>query len=126
MNCKIIVIDEFKKDVKKLLKKYHSLKDELIHLQEQLLENPRMGALIYKNTYKIRVAVKSKGKGKSGGLRLITYIVEIQIEESKNEQNIVIFLAAIYDKYEMENISNHNLRKIISEINNELDNEETK
>jgi mRNA-degrading endonuclease RelE of RelBE toxin-antitoxin system len=68
MNCRIIVVDDFKRDAKKLLKKYLSLKDELAALQEQLLQNPRMGTLIHENVYKIRLAVKSKGKGKSGGL----------------------------------------------------------
>lgn len=62
MNCKIIAIDDFKRDAKKLLKKYSSLKSELEELQEQLFENPRMGMLIFENTYKIRLAVKSKGK----------------------------------------------------------------
>lgn len=125
MNCKIIAIDDFKRDAKKLLKKYSSLKSELEELQEQLFENPRMGMLIFENTYKIRLAVKSKGKGKSGGLRLITHVVEleIKIEESKN-QDFTIFLLAIYDKSEMENIANKDLKDLINEINEELDREE--
>jgi len=56
------------------IKKYRSLKDELKGLSEELESNPRKGALIGEDTYKIRVAVKSKGKGKSGGMRIITYV----------------------------------------------------
>ncbi len=127
MNCKIIAIDAFKKDAKKLLKKYVSLKDELAQLQAQLLDNPRMGTRIHENTYKIRLAVKSKGKGKSGGMRVITYVVEVevQVEESVTEQGITIFLLTIYDKSEVENIADQDLQNLINEINTELNDEDT-
>ncbi len=107
------------------MKKFVSLKDELFALETQLLENPRMGTLIHQNIYKIRLAVKSKGKGKSGGLRVISYVVEVQIqvEENIKEQEISIFLLTIYDKSEMENIPNKILQNLIDEVNNELDNE---
>ena len=65
MKCKIVAIDDFSKDAKRLGKKYVSLKGELKELESQLLENPRMGVLIRENTYKIRLAVKSKGKVKA-------------------------------------------------------------
>jgi hypothetical protein len=68
MNCKIIAIDDFRRDTKRLIKKYASLKSELIELQEQLMKNPKMGIRIHENTYKIRLAVKSKGqKRRSAG-----------------------------------------------------------
>lgn len=126
MNCKIIAIDDFKRDAKKLLKKYISLKEELVQLQAQLLENPRMGTLIHEKTYKIRLAVKSKGKGKSGGMRVITYVVEVEFQIGENimEQDITIFLLAIYDKSETENISDKDLQNLIKEINTELNNED--
>jgi len=130
MNYRTILIDEFKKDAKKLLKKYASLRNELAELEQQLLENPKIGTLISKNTYKIRLAVKSKGKGKRGGLRVITHIIEVLIDilekdEAKNtEDETLIVLVAIYDKSEMENISESYLQDIISEINDKLDKEE--
>jgi len=125
MNCKIIATAEFRKDAKKLLKKFSSLKEELIQLEKQLLDNPRMGQLVFKNTYKIRLAVKSKGKGKSGGMRVITYVVEfvIDLDENNNDNEVTIFLAAIYDKSEMENISDKDLKNLIDEIKSELENE---
>jgi mRNA-degrading endonuclease RelE of RelBE toxin-antitoxin system len=126
MNCRDVAISAFRKDAKKLLKKYASLKSELEFLGNQLLENPRLGKHIHENTYKIRLSVKSKGKGKSGGLRVITHIVEIelQVEEKENEQDITVFLVAIYDKSEMEDISESKLKALIQEVNSELDNEE--
>jgi mRNA-degrading endonuclease RelE of RelBE toxin-antitoxin system len=126
MNYNIIAIDDFKKDAKKLLKKYNSLKDELAELEKLLLENPRMGTLIHEDTYKIRLAVKSKGKGKSGGMRIITHVVEVEIkvEENKTEQNITVYLLTIYDKSDMENIADKDLKYLINMVNIELDNEE--
>jgi mRNA-degrading endonuclease RelE of RelBE toxin-antitoxin system len=113
MNCRVIAIDGFKRDAKKLLKKYTSLKQELAELGQALLQTPRMGVLITDNTYKIRLAVKSKGKGKSGGLRVITHVVEIEIQVQENdyEQDYTIFLMTIYDKSEMENISESIIKK---------------
>ncbi|MBP7535232.1 MAG: hypothetical protein KA783_12350 [Chitinophagales bacterium] len=118
MNYNIFVIDNFKKEAKPLLKKYPSLRNELEALQEQLLENPRMGVKITENMYKIRLAVKSKGRGKSGGMRVLTYVWEIltKLEEDEDKSETTIFLAAIYDKSEEENISNKDIERIIDEI----------
>jgi mRNA-degrading endonuclease RelE of RelBE toxin-antitoxin system len=125
MNCKIIAIDDFNRDAKRLAKKYASLKGELKELEAQLLANPRMGILIRENTYKIRFAVKSKGRGKSGGLRIITHLIELEIEisESEMEQDITIILVAIYDKSEVQNIDDAYLRSVIEDIEAELEDE---
>ena len=126
MKCRVVAIDDFNKDAKKLGKKYVSLKGELKELENQLLENPRMGVLIRENTYKIRLAVKSKGKGKSGGMRIITYVVEVEIkvEENKPEKDFTVILVAIYDKSEMENLPDKQLRDLIDDIETELNDEE--
>jgi len=126
MKCRIVAIDDFNKDAKRLGKKYVSLKGELKELENQLLENPRMGVLIRENIYKIRLAVKSKGKGKSGGMRIITYVVEVEIEveENEKEQDFTVILVAIYDKSEMENLPDKQLRDLIDDIELELDEEE--
>jgi mRNA-degrading endonuclease RelE of RelBE toxin-antitoxin system len=122
MNCKIIAINDFNRDAKR---KYASLKGELRELEAQLLANPRMGTLIRENTYKIRLAVKSKGRGKSGGLRIITHLIELEIEisESEMEQDITVILVAIYDKSEVENIDDAYLRSVIEDIEAELEDE---
>lgn len=72
MNYKVDTIPHFERRAKKLIKKYPSLKSELKDLIVQLTLNPVKGIPVQKNCYKIRIAIKSKGKGKSGGARIIT------------------------------------------------------
>ena len=118
MRSKVIVIDNFKREAKPLLKKYPSLKNELEVLRLQLLDTPRMGIQITDNVYKIRLAVKSKGRGKSGGMRIITFVWEIALEMAEDEDTseTIIFLASIFDKSEEENISDKDLERLIDEI----------
>lgn len=82
-----------------------------------------MGIMITENLYKIRLAVKSKGRGKSGGMRVITYVWEVSVEivESENPSETIVFLASIYDKSEEENISDKDITKLIDEIEDMLD-----
>jgi mRNA-degrading endonuclease RelE of RelBE toxin-antitoxin system len=60
----------FEKDAKKLLKKYASLRNELIELGDELAENPTLGIPLGKDCYKIKIGIKSKGKGSRGGARV--------------------------------------------------------
>ena len=107
MNYKIIPVEKFKKEAKQLIKKYPSLKSELAVLNQMLSANPTSGTSLGNNTYKIRISIKSKGKGKSGGARVITYMVTEKKE---------VYLLTIYDKAELETIDNKTLLKIISSI----------
>jgi mRNA-degrading endonuclease RelE of RelBE toxin-antitoxin system len=127
MNCNIIAIDGFHRDVKRLSKKYLSLKSDLKGLEAQLLQTPRTGVMIRENTYKIRLAVKSKGRGKSGGMRIITYVleVEVQIEENEKQQTFTVILVAIYDKSEVENMTDKELRTLIDEIEMDINDSDT-
>lgn len=86
---------------------------ELQALSVELKENPRMGILIAEDTYKIRLAVKSKGSGKSGGMRVITYVHAIIVE---SEENIQVYLLTIYDKSKFDNISDSYLKSVIESI----------
>lgn len=72
MSYSIELTDNFKKEAKKLQKKYPSLKSELEELGNTLAENPTTGTHLGNNVYKIRLAIKSKGKGKRGGARVMT------------------------------------------------------
>ena len=63
--------EKFKKEAKKLIKKYHSVKNELAELNKNLSEQPKLGTPLGYNAYKIRLAIKSKGAGKSHGARII-------------------------------------------------------
>lgn len=95
-------------------------------MQGQLLENPRMGTLIKKNTYKIRLGVKSKGRGKSGGVSIITHVIEIEMEvsENENDQDFTVILVSIYDKSEIDNLTEKQLRDLLEEIETNLESEE--
>ncbi|MEK7435194.1 MAG: type II toxin-antitoxin system RelE/ParE family toxin [Cyanobacteriota bacterium] len=113
MKYDIITTLNFKKEAKPLLKKYKSLKNELINLEKELLENPKKGTPLGNETYKIRLSIESKGKGKSGGARVISHL-EIDLKIDKETTNI--FLVTIYDKSEMESISKKEIDKLIKEI----------
>jgi len=68
MSYEVRVVDEFKKDVKKLLKKYRSIKTDILNLIEKLEEDYNIGINLGSNLYKIRVKNSDIG-GKSGGYR---------------------------------------------------------
>ncbi len=111
MNYRIIATKNFEKEVKRLVKKFPSLKSDLEILEKRLCENPFIGDPIGKKAYKIRLAVKSKGKGKRGGMRIITYIeLDLLIIDLTN-----VYLLTIYDKSESETITNAELRRLIDE-----------
>ncbi len=74
MSYKIIAISNFRKEAKKLYKKYPSLKGELFELGKELSIQPALGTPLGNNCYKIRTAISSKGRGKSGGGRVICYV----------------------------------------------------
>ena len=93
MSYKIELSEHFKKEAKRLVKKYPSLKRELAELFKALEDNPTLGALIGNNVYKIRLAIASKGKGKSGGARVISYL---QISDTS------VLLLSIYNKGDKE------------------------
>jgi len=75
MSYKVLTIPPFDKQLKRLAKKYPSLKNEFAELLESLEQEPEQGTNLGNNCYKIRIAIASKGKGKSGGARVITNFV---------------------------------------------------
>ncbi|EON74728.1 hypothetical protein ADIS_4839 [Lunatimonas lonarensis] len=104
MSYRVKSIEVFERQAKKLTKKYPSLKSELVTLVQELKENPDQGTAIGKSCYKIRVAIKSKGKGKSGGARVITNFMVA---------NDAVYLLSIYDKSGQENISDKELDELL-------------
>lgn len=100
MSYKVLTIPPFDKQLVRLSKKFPSLKKEIAELFDSLEENPKQGDPLGNNCYKIRLAIASKGKGKSGGARVITYVQVI-----KNS----VFLLSIYDKSEKANMLNSEL-----------------
>ncbi len=114
----IRVTRNFARDAKPLLKKYPSLDKELRLLYDELKKNPDLGQPLGNNAYKIRLAIKSKGKGKSGGARIITYLETeiIGYFETDKTQNITVNLITIYDKSEVCSISLKEIKELIQKI----------
>lgn len=81
MSVTVRITSSFKTAVKPLLKKYPSLSADLLKLEKELIESPRQGAPLGNNAYKIRLKISSKGKGKSGGARIISLVETILIGE---------------------------------------------
>lgn len=107
MSFSIIPSDKFKKEAKRLSKKYPSLKEELIAVNAVLADAPETGTALGNNTYKIRLGIRSKGKGKSGGARVITYVVTDDKE---------VYLLTIYDKSEYDSVDDKALRELIESV----------
>ena len=99
MNYSIDTLPSFDKKVKKLAKKYKSLKSDLRELVKELMQNPTVGADLGNGVRKVRMAISDKGKGKSHGARVITYTTIISVEEG------IITLLAIYHKAEQNTIT---------------------
>ncbi len=104
MNFDVIVTEPFERKFKRLAKKYKSLPADLSALIDVLESNPKTGTPLGKDCYKIRFVITSKGKGKSGGGRIITYV---------RVHNKAVFLMDIYDKSEQSNITQKELQMLI-------------
>lgn len=113
MSIKVRVSDIFQKAVKPLLKRYPSLGQDLLELEQTLFKNPEMGTSLGSNLYKIRLAIKSKGKGKSGGARVITYVETIVYHGAEKGKDTTVDLVTIYDKSDIDAISIAELRTFI-------------
>jgi mRNA-degrading endonuclease RelE of RelBE toxin-antitoxin system len=109
MNFKIVPTPEFERELKKLSKKYLSLKGDLLDLLVSLNSDPITGKALGNDVYKIRLAITSKNKGKSGGARVITYVKII---------DEVIYLISIYDKSDTDTISDNEILRRVKLLNN--------
>lgn len=107
MSYKVKFIPKFEKELKQLAKKYPSVKTDFSTLLQSLKEDPSQGTSLGNHCYKIRMAIASKGKGKSGGARVITCFKVIQG---------TVYLLTIFDKSERENISDKELSELLKFI----------
>jgi len=104
MSYKIESTPLFKQNAKRLARKYASLKSELGELFKILEETPFLGIPLGNNVFKIRLAITSKGKGKSGGARVITHVL---VDKE------TVYLLSIYDKGEKDTISDKEIQDIL-------------
>ena len=107
MSYSVKTIPKFEKELKRLAKKHPSLKSDFSALLKSLKENPSQGTSLGNDCYKIRMTITSKGKGKSGGSRVITCF---KIDKH------TVFLLSIFDKSDQENISDKDLRELLKFI----------
>ena len=109
MICKITYAKDFLRNLKRLRKRHRSLDGELANLIAALRDDPFLGTYIGGNMRKIRVRIASKGKGKSGGARVITHTVIVATV------GVNVKLLTIYDKTDRESIGEVTLREILRE-----------
>ena len=107
MSFEIKSTSRFERELKRLTKKYPSLKKEYSVLLKSLATSPTQGIEIGNNCYKIRIAIESKGKGKSGGGRVITFLV------SKQKHLVLI---SIFDKSEKDSVSDAEIKIILKRL----------
>ncbi len=110
MNLTIKPLESFKKDVKKLFKRYKNISNDLKRLEIELSNNPQSGIKLSSNCYKIRISNSSIPTGKRGGFRVVYYYID---------KKGMIYLLSIYSKSDMENIEDGKILEILRD--NDLD-----
>ncbi len=107
MSYSVLALAPFERQLKRLARKYPSLAAEYAALIDELADNPRKGTPMGNDCYKIRLAVASKGRGKSGGARVVTHLYVARE---------AVYLLAVYDKSEQGDITDRELKSLLAEI----------
>ena len=113
-NITISVSDDFAREAKRLAKKYRSFKNDYAEFLKSIKENPLQGDEITKNIRKIRMAIGSKGKGKSGGARVITFNILTDV------QNGQVVLLLIYDKEDASTVKTNVVKQMVRDMGFEI------
>lgn len=106
MSFSVELSANFKREAKRLIKKYPSLKTELAELFTELEENPTIGTPLGNDIYKIRLAIASKNKGKSGGARVLSFVKVSQTS---------VLLFSIYSKGEVDGLTDKQIKDLIKD-----------
>ena len=112
MSYKISTIEVFDRQARRLAKHYPSFRDDYRHFLADLQENPLQGSDLGEGIRKVRMAIASKGKGKSGGASVITYAADIIVQQQEGE----LILLSIYDKSNQSTISDKEIKRLKSLI----------
>lgn len=107
MSFSVKSVSVFDRQAKRLAKKFPSLKSELLELILRLKEDPNQGTPIGHDCQKVRLAIASKGKGKSGGARVIVHVIFVKG---------TVFLLSIYDKSELQNLTDSEILELVKLI----------
>ena len=95
-----------------MLKRHRSLGKDLLKLEKELEAKPTTGIALGHGLYKVRLAIASKGKGKSGGGRVITYVVTEDAE---------VYLLSIYDKSEYDTVDTKAMKQLAAELRSKIE-----
>ncbi|MBL7940700.1 MAG: type II toxin-antitoxin system RelE/ParE family toxin [Flavobacteriales bacterium] len=107
MKHRVIPTPAFEKELRPLLKRHRSLGKDLLKLEKELEAKPNTGTALGGGLYKVRLAIASKGKGKSGGGRVITYVVTEDAE---------VYLLSIYDKSDYDTVDTKAMKLLAAEL----------
>ena len=107
MTYSVRTIPAFERHAKPLLKKYPSLRGELFELIKELQDRPDQGTPLGLGCFKIRLAIRSKVKGRSGGARVVTCVYTM--EET-------VWLLTIFDKSDKASVSDKELKELLAGI----------
>lgn len=107
MSFRVVPTPLFERELKGLSKRYASIKKDLSGAIASLIVNPKLGESLGNNCYKVRMAITSKNKGKSGGARIITCLKIV--EET-------IFLVSIYDKSDTDTITDQEILRRVKDL----------
>lgn len=110
MNFELQTTSYFDSEARKLVKRHRSFIDDLQEFRDSILANPYQGVEISPGIRKIRLAIDSKGRGKSGGARIITFTYLV------NEKDGVVILLLLYDKADASSIKMNVVRKILKDL----------
>ena len=98
MNYKVVITSEFAKEAKRIAKKHIGVKADIAKLIANLIINPTMGTQLGHDFYKIRVPITGTNKGKSGGARVITYVII-------NQETVLLTEIYLKSEYDSADIS---------------------
>ena len=115
MNFKIQTTSYFDTEAKRLGKRYRSLVDDLKSVRDSITEDPFQGTEIMPGIRKVRMSIETKGRGKSGGARVITFTYLVS-EESGN-----VILLLLYDKADASSVKSNVVKKIVKDLGFNMD-----
>ena len=110
MNFEITATEDFRRSLKALSKRHRSLKQDFQSFAESIKENPLQGDELSPGIRKIRMAISSKGRGKSGGARVITYTIIVSETGGK------VYLIDIYDKNDYSTVDVNIIKRKLKDL----------
>lgn len=105
MNYNVEIHANFGRELKSLAKKYPSIKNDIINVVQNIEKELTQADDLGYGFKKIRLNIKSKGKGASGGARIISLETIISFDKTN------VFLLSIYNKGDFDTIDLSILKK---------------